>query len=235
MKASIVISVLFAAVALADDFKTTTGQEYKNVTVSRIEPDGLVVVASYGIIKIPFKELPNEVQEKYHYDLAAAEKFAAQTATDQHALYLQTKEAKERRQRELEATLKAQPTAAQAASTPRAPTPKGFSPLRQIIADEHPATAMTALYGTIRQVLDDGLLVRVHETKLIGPERLPGGAIIFLPGTFVDRFYDGDRIQVIGTFVGTYQYGSVIGAKRTARAMQVREIHKLVEFPPNLR
>jgi hypothetical protein len=31
---------LSASVALADDFKTATGKEYKNATVSRVEADG---------------------------------------------------------------------------------------------------------------------------------------------------------------------------------------------------
>jgi hypothetical protein len=33
----------FASLALADDFKPIKGKEYKNVTVSRVEPDGIVI------------------------------------------------------------------------------------------------------------------------------------------------------------------------------------------------
>src|SRR5207249_2814277 len=60
--------VCFASLALADDFKTITGKEYKNATVSRVEPDGIVVRFSGGIVKIPFTELSKEVQERFHYD-----------------------------------------------------------------------------------------------------------------------------------------------------------------------
>ena len=42
-KATIAILVtLSAPLALADDFKTSDGKEFKNSTVSRIEPDGIV-------------------------------------------------------------------------------------------------------------------------------------------------------------------------------------------------
>ena len=48
-------AVLFGAaltLSRAEDIKTVTGEEYKNVKISRVEPDGLVIIASYGIIKI---------------------------------------------------------------------------------------------------------------------------------------------------------------------------------------
>jgi hypothetical protein len=57
--------VCFASVALADDFKTTAGKEYKNVTVSRVEPDGIVLMTKSGISKVYFTELPKEVQERF--------------------------------------------------------------------------------------------------------------------------------------------------------------------------
>src|SRR5262249_37613409 len=44
LKAALAILVaLSASIALADDFKTIDGKEYKNVKVSRVEPDGIVV------------------------------------------------------------------------------------------------------------------------------------------------------------------------------------------------
>jgi hypothetical protein len=38
-----ILAMLSASIALADDFKTIDGKEYKNVTVKRVEPDGLVL------------------------------------------------------------------------------------------------------------------------------------------------------------------------------------------------
>ena len=60
--------VCLASFAVADDFKTNAGKEYKNVTVSRIEPDGIVVKTKSGITKVYFTELPREVQDRFHYD-----------------------------------------------------------------------------------------------------------------------------------------------------------------------
>ena len=35
--------VCFGSLAFADDFKTISGKEYKSVTVSRVEPDEIVI------------------------------------------------------------------------------------------------------------------------------------------------------------------------------------------------
>jgi thioredoxin-like negative regulator of GroEL len=69
-----------ATVALADDFKTVRGKEYKNVTVSRVEPDGIVLRSKSGISKVYFVELPSEVQQRFHYNATAAAYSAAQAA-----------------------------------------------------------------------------------------------------------------------------------------------------------
>ncbi len=58
-------AALLASIALADDFKTIDGKEYKNVTVSRVEPDGLVLTTKTGISKVYFVELPKDVQERF--------------------------------------------------------------------------------------------------------------------------------------------------------------------------
>ena len=72
----VLVAFLLLAVPLqAEDFKLTTGAEYKNVKVSRVEPDGIVIATDYGVVKLFFAELPKEVQEKYHYDPKAAEAF----------------------------------------------------------------------------------------------------------------------------------------------------------------
>ena len=65
MKALTFLILCFASIVLADDFKTIDGKEYKNVKVSRVEPDGIVITFSGGIVKIPFTELSPEIQKKY--------------------------------------------------------------------------------------------------------------------------------------------------------------------------
>jgi hypothetical protein len=72
------LSLSFIAVALADDFKTLTGREYKDVTVSRVEPDGIVLTGKAGISKVYFTELPKDVQERFGYDSQKAADYSAQ-------------------------------------------------------------------------------------------------------------------------------------------------------------
>jgi hypothetical protein len=78
MKTLAIAILCLASVVLADDFKTTGGKEYKNVKVSRVEPDGIVITFSGGIVKIPFAELSPDIQKKYGYDPAPAADFQKQ-------------------------------------------------------------------------------------------------------------------------------------------------------------
>jgi hypothetical protein len=72
-KAALTILVaLLASIALADDFKTINGKEYKNATVNRVEADGIVLKSKSGISKVYFVELPKEVQERFGYDAGTA-------------------------------------------------------------------------------------------------------------------------------------------------------------------
>ena len=65
-----IFASLSASFALADDFKTVSGKEYKDATVSRIEADGIVIRTKGGISKVYFTELPGNVQERFHYHSA---------------------------------------------------------------------------------------------------------------------------------------------------------------------
>ena len=61
----VILIVCFASIALSDDFKTINGKEYKDATVSRVEPDGIVLKTKSGISKVYFTELPKDVQERF--------------------------------------------------------------------------------------------------------------------------------------------------------------------------
>ena len=63
-------AALSASLALADDFRTIRGKEYKDATVSRVEPDGIVLRTKSGIVKLYFIELPKEIQERFRRDSA---------------------------------------------------------------------------------------------------------------------------------------------------------------------
>ena len=95
----------FASIALADDFKTVNGKEYKNATVTRVEADGISVKFSGGLVKIPFSELSKELQDKYHYE---PEKAAAARAAEAAAIQQknqQIEELNKQREKEKQAAL----------------------------------------------------------------------------------------------------------------------------------
>ena len=80
MKPFAFLVLCVTSVAFADDFKLIDGKEYKNVTVTRIEPDGIVLRTKSGIAKVYFVELPKDVQERFHYNAAVATAYSAQSA-----------------------------------------------------------------------------------------------------------------------------------------------------------
>ena len=84
----IVVSLILSltTVAIADDFKLVSGKEYKNVTVIRVEPDGIVLKTKSGISKVYFVELPNDVQQRFHYNAAIASAYSAQQTVNRATL-----------------------------------------------------------------------------------------------------------------------------------------------------
>src|SRR5436309_1658061 len=91
MKILAFLIACFASIALAEDFKAIDGKEYKNVTVSRVEPDGIVVKMKSGISKLYFVELPKEVQQRFSYNPQTATAYSAQQAAD-YEVYQQQQE-----------------------------------------------------------------------------------------------------------------------------------------------
>jgi thiol-disulfide isomerase/thioredoxin len=82
----------FTSIAFAEDFKVIDGKEYKNVKVSRVEPDGIVLIGKSGISKVYFTELPKSVQDRFHYDAAQAAAYSAEQTASQIALQTQQTE-----------------------------------------------------------------------------------------------------------------------------------------------
>src|SRR5215475_1977619 len=99
--APVILAALCVSLTLADDFKTNDGKQYKNVTVSRVEPDGIVLMTKSGILKLYFTELPKDVQQRFHYDL---DKAAAYSADQSAALKRARKQQEKRFQQKTEAT-----------------------------------------------------------------------------------------------------------------------------------
>ena len=67
---TVILAALSASFALADDFRTIRGKEYKDAAVSRVESDGIVLRTKSGIVKLYFIELPKEVQERFRHNPA---------------------------------------------------------------------------------------------------------------------------------------------------------------------
>lgn len=61
-----ILAFVSATLTLAEDFKTVTGKEYKDATIIRVEPDGIVLKTKAGISKVYFVELPNDVRHRFH-------------------------------------------------------------------------------------------------------------------------------------------------------------------------
>src|SRR2546423_7615215 len=99
------LAALSASLALADDFKTIDGKEYKDATVTRVEPDGIVVKAKSGISKLYFVELPKEVQLRFNYNPQQAAAFAGTQATTVQRTNLQIEEANKQREKEKQVAL----------------------------------------------------------------------------------------------------------------------------------
>ena len=86
MKVLPFLILCFTTVAVADEFKLISGKEYKDATVTRVEPDGIVLKTKSGISKVYFVELPKDVQERFHYNAAIASAYSVQQAVNQSTM-----------------------------------------------------------------------------------------------------------------------------------------------------
>jgi hypothetical protein len=139
-----ILLLSFAAAALPEDFKTVNGKEYKDATITRVEPDGIVVKTNSGITKVYFSELPKDVQEHFHYDSEKAASYSAEQASNYAAYQKEQEQATQREQEELAAKNKA------------------------IVAQQN-RTIIQDRYNAL-QGEEDALLQRIGEAKQPGPE-----------------------------------------------------------------
>jgi len=100
-KAALAIAAaLSASLAVADDFKTINGKEYKNATVTRVEADGIIVRTAGGISKIYFVELPKEVADRWLAPIRAAEQAAEENRIKEQQAAEEKRAAAERKRAE---------------------------------------------------------------------------------------------------------------------------------------
>jgi thioredoxin 1 len=134
-----------------DEFKTTTGQVYENASLNRVEPDGVVLVTDSGVAKVYFTELPRDVQERFHYDPAAAAAYSASQAANQAAFQKQQEELKrkvaEQNQNYWVAREKAGSKPGHPAASP--PAGSGGQPVKVIAHGEHVDITKHLAYGRV--------------------------------------------------------------------------------------
>jgi chromosome segregation ATPase len=148
-----------ASAAFSEDFKTVNGKEYKDATITRVDPDGIVVKTKSVVSKLYFAELPKEVQERFHYDPEKASAFAADQAANYAAYQKQQEEA--RRQRE-DVAAKNQVSAAEQQ------------------AAQNRTQSLQARYSELQKQEDD-LLLQIGQAKQPGPEYRQGKSVRHQP------------------------------------------------------
>ena len=154
-----ILLLSFAAAAVCEDFKTVNGKEYKDATITRVEPDGLLVKTNSGITKVYFSELPKNVQEHYHYDAEKAASYSAEQAAN-YTAYQKQQEESRRQQQDADAKNNAAVAALQAA-TNRTQT-------------------LQSQYRELQKQEDD-LLRQIGQAKQPGPEYRQGKSVRHQP------------------------------------------------------
>jgi len=149
----------FTSAAVAEDFTTVNGKEYTEATVTRVDPDGIVVKTKSGITKVYFTELPRQVQERFHYDSAKAASYSSEQ-TANYTAYQKQQEETQRRQAEADAKNKAI-----------------FE--QQQTARNH-TYALQARYNELQKQEDD-LLLQIGQAKQPGPEYRKGKSVHHQP------------------------------------------------------
>lgn len=138
----------FTAAAFSEDFKTLNGKEFKDATITRVEPDGIVIKTTSGTSKVYFAELPKDVQERFHYDPQKATAFSAEQAANYAAYQKQQEDA--RREGEDAAA-------------------KNRAMLAQQQAANNRIQALQERYTALQKQESD-LLLKIGEAKQPGPE-----------------------------------------------------------------
>jgi hypothetical protein len=137
----------FTSAAFAEEFKTVNGKEYKDATVTRVDPDGIAIKTKSGVAKVYFIELPKQVQERFHYDSQKA----ASYSTEQTASYTAYQKQQEETQREQQAT-----------------DAKNKAVLEQQQAATNHTQSLQARYNELQKQEDD-LLRQIGQAKQPGP------------------------------------------------------------------
>jgi hypothetical protein len=142
-----ILILSFTSTAFSADFKTVNGKEYKDATITRVEPDGIVIKTKAGITKVYFGELPREIQERFHYDQQKASAYSAEQAAN-YTAYQKQQQAAQREREDAAA--------------------KNNTLLAQQEAAKNRTQALQVRYDELQKQEDD-LLRQIGEAKQPGP------------------------------------------------------------------
>jgi len=201
MKRAIPLLLGLLMAAGAEDLTTTEGKVYKNVTVRKVEPDGISITHESGLAKIPFTKLPEEVQKRHGYDPAKGKAYAEEQAKKQARAEAEI-------DRELERQARENPKEGPQDEPEPAAAVDGKGqeqgPPRRKLGEK---TEKFPVKGRVLQVLPEGLLFRGASS----PWLLKGH-----PETA--KMTDGAEINCyVVREEGSFQYTDVLGASRTVR------------------
>ena len=220
MKMLAVSILCLASVALADDFKTIDGKEYKNVTGSRAEPDGIVLITKSGISKVYFTELPKEVQDRFHYDAQKAAEFSSQTI-EKNRLFLQ--------QREEEEQKRAEERKKYWSEHPMLSITNGRPTLSDAATDQRQPINKSVLIGRIHHV-EDGIPLRLTSAAVVGQDRLAPDVEVFLSGSF-PGFYDDDLVQTVAVQTGVRDSVPLSSRTTLRKNLRVFDVIQITKLP----
>jgi thioredoxin 1 len=140
----------------SNEFKTISGQVYKEASVNRVEPDGIVLATNSGVSKVYFTELPRDVQERFHYDPDAAREFSSSQAAAQTAFQKQQEELRHKLAEQKnkywvgKRSADNQPADAAAPAAAAGASPANFTPSIKVIAHgEHVDINRHLAYGRV--------------------------------------------------------------------------------------
>jgi hypothetical protein len=106
---SLGLLVILSTTTFAEDFRLANGQVVKG-DLSRVEPDGLVIMTDAGIEKISFLVLSDETRRRFGFDLKKADAFRAQQAANRQQMLEQQAAAIREQAARLEALQQNQPS-----------------------------------------------------------------------------------------------------------------------------
>jgi hypothetical protein len=94
---AVLVAGLCCSTARAEDWTTSDGKVYQNVTVVKSAPDAVTILYRDGGALVPLAKLPANLQQRFHYDPAKA-KIAADERVKADATSAQAKKLQNARQ-----------------------------------------------------------------------------------------------------------------------------------------